>query len=64
MANFIYKVSQPSGEILQGERAAASKEDLIAYFHEQGLIVVSVDEKIGVDLGKLTEVQIGDMPIG
>lgn len=63
MPIFKYKASFKDGKITEGEKSFDSRDEVVRYLHEQGLIVISVEEKIGFNLKKFGEMQIGNISL-
>ncbi len=63
MPSYTYKASKPNGEIMSGELSGDSREAIIQKLHEQGLIIINIDEKIGLHFGGLSNVQIGGISL-
>jgi len=63
MATYKYKAVKQNGEEVSGERKAQNRDQVTSYLHEQGLIVVTIDQKIGLDLISLGQIQIGGTPL-
>jgi type IV pilus assembly protein PilC len=63
MPIYIYQAANIQGETLAGERQANNKDDVIKYLHDEGLMVVKVEEKVSINLNKLSSIQIGDVPL-
>jgi len=63
MSTFIYQAAKSSGEIVTGERNAGNKEEVVDFLHSQELMVIKVEEKISMALGRITNLQIGDVPV-
>jgi type IV pilus assembly protein PilC len=63
MPTYSYKASKPNGEIMSGELSGDTREAIIQKLHEQGLIIINIDEKIGLHFGRLSNVQIGDISL-
>lgn len=63
MPVFKYKAAQQDGKIIEAEKRFNTKQELIDELHRLGLIIVSIEEKIGFDFKTLGQLQIGDMPL-
>ncbi|KXK09572.1 MAG: type IV pilin biogenesis protein [candidate division WS6 bacterium OLB21] len=63
MAVFTYTATKATGEQVTGERQAQTREDVASFLHEQGLIIISINQKIGLNLGNLNDIQIGGIPL-
>src|SRR3990167_6559615 len=64
MPNYTYKATKPSGESVSGDITGENRDAVIGKLHEQGLIIIAIDEKLGFNFGNLSEVQIGGIPLG
>lgn len=63
MPKFKYTVITNKGERISGEKEAKSQSDIVNSLYEQGFTIVSVDEKIGVDISALAKTDIGGLPL-
>ncbi|MBN1915551.1 type II secretion system F family protein [Candidatus Dojkabacteria bacterium] len=63
MANFRYIATKKTGERIEGEMEATSREEVLNALHGQDLIVVNIDDSIGFSLKKIGSVQIGGIPL-
>jgi type IV pilus assembly protein PilC len=63
MPIYKYKATQTNGATVQGERTADSREMLAQNLQSQGLMVISIEEKIAFNLQTLNEIQIGDISL-
>ncbi|MCA9383858.1 type II secretion system F family protein [Candidatus Dojkabacteria bacterium] len=63
MPTFKYKASQKDGKIIEGEKAADTRDDLISLLHEQGFMIINVEEKVGFDLSRFSDIQVGGIPL-
>lgn len=63
MPTYKYKASQKNGRIVEGEKAAESRDGLVTMLHDQGFMVINIEERVGLNLKKLGDIQIGDVPL-
>lgn len=63
MPVYKYKAAQADGTVIENEKKAESRDEIVDMLHQQGLMVVSIEEKVGLDFEKLSDIQIGDMPL-
>jgi type IV pilus assembly protein PilC len=63
MPKFKYTVITNKGERIKGEKEAKNQADVVNSLYEQGLTIVSVEEKIGVDISALAKSDIGGLPL-
>ncbi|MEI7578767.1 MAG: type II secretion system F family protein [bacterium] len=63
MPIFKYRISNKAGQIIEGEKNAGTRNDLINDLHNQGFMVVAVEEKVGFDLKNITNFQMGDISL-
>lgn len=63
MGIYLYQAAKITGEIVNGEKTAANKEEVVNFLHAQELMVVKVEEKLNINIGKLNSIQFGDVPI-
>lgn len=63
MQKFKYSARTVDGAIVQGEMEAKSSQYVVDALVEQDLVVVKVDEKIGIDFQTLNEINIGGVPM-
>src|SRR5690606_4480635 len=64
MAQFKYSVVNGQGQRINGVKEAESEAELTEYLYSQGYTIISIDEKIGIDLKALANTEIGGLPIG
>jgi type IV pilus assembly protein PilC len=60
---FNYAASDRNGKKITGKKEFASREDLANYLHEQGLVILSIEEVVGLDWEQLASIQIGGVPL-
>lgn len=63
MPIYKYKAAKQNGEVIEDEMKAATREELVASLQDKEMMVITVEEKVGLDLRKLGEFQIGDIPL-
>jgi len=63
MPLYTYRATKQSGQQVTGERKAENREEILQFLHEQGLIVISIEEKIGFSFDNLGDIQIGGVPL-
>lgn len=63
MAQYNYIAVSKSGQKVKGSYDAASREEVSTYLHDQGLVVLSIDEDIGLGFKRLGQFQIGGVPL-
>lgn len=63
MSEFNYSAITADGKRIKGVRESETKEDVVNYLTTNNLTVISVDEKIGVSLNKLINIEIGGYPL-
>lgn len=63
MSEFNYSAITADGKRIKGVRESETKEDVVNYLTTNNLTVISVDEKIGVSLNKLVNIEIGGYPL-
>lgn len=63
MAEYNYTAITKSGQRVQGLREAETREDVANFLHQQGLVVVSIDERLGAAFKRLGSIQIGGVPL-
>ncbi|MFQ5492617.1 MAG: type II secretion system F family protein [Candidatus Dojkabacteria bacterium] len=63
MPNYSYKATKQTGEAVAGTRKAENREEVVKFLHDQGLIVISIEQKLGLNIGNLNEIQIGGVPL-
>lgn len=63
MPVFTYKATKPNGEVVSGDVNAESRDVVAQQLHQQGLIVMGIEQKLGFDLAKLSDIQIGDVSL-
>jgi type IV pilus assembly protein PilC len=62
MPKFKYSARDENGKIIEGELEAKDLGSATDLLHDRGLIVVSVKEGMGLDLERLSEINIGGIP--
>ena len=63
MRKFKYSARDTDGKVVDGEVEAKDANSVADILHERGLIVVSVKEGLGVDFERLSEINIGGIPM-
>lgn len=63
MPVYKYKAYFKNGKIVEGEKNYNTRDDLVKYLHEQGLIVTSVEEKLGFNIKSLGQFQLGKLSL-
>lgn len=63
MAEYNYVARNKNGQTIEGMLEAKTTNELVDRLHEQGLVVISVNEKIGLDFKSLSEIQIGGISL-
>ncbi len=63
MAAYKYEATTKNGQLVQGEKEAETRDEIVDFLHAQDLIVVSIEEKIGFSLKSLGDILIGGIPL-
>lgn len=63
MAIYSYIAANKQGKKITGEHDAETRDEVALFLHEQELVVISIQEKIGIDWKKLMQLQIGGIPL-
>ncbi len=63
MPFYKYVATNKQGRKESGEMEAPSGSDVANILHDKGLVVVSIDEKLDLDLDSLLSIQIGGVPL-
>ncbi len=63
MKKFRYSARDTNGKVIEGEIEARDANAVADILHDRGLIVASVKEGLGFDLEKLSEINIGGIPM-
>lgn len=63
MRKYKYSARDDSGKPVEGELEARNPEAVADILHQRGLVVVSVKEAMGFDFEKLSEINIGGVPM-
>lgn len=63
MRKFRYSARTKEGAIYKGTMEARASSSVVETLHSKGLIVVSVEEDLGIGLSKLTEINLGGIPL-
>lgn len=61
MADFRYIAVLPTGQRVEGVRAAETQKDIVDYLNSQGMTIVRVEELIGTRFKKLLSTDIGGL---
>jgi len=63
MAKFKYSARDQQGKVVDGNLEAKNIASATDALHDQGLIVVSLKEAGGIDFEKLSEINVGGIPM-
>jgi type IV pilus assembly protein PilC len=63
MKNFRYSARDTNGKVVEGEVEARDANSVADILHDRGLIVVSIKEGMGIDWERLSEINIGGIPM-
>lgn len=63
MKKFRYSARDTEGKVVEGEVEARDAHAVADILHDRGLIVVSVKEGLGIDFERLSEINIGGIPM-
>jgi type IV pilus assembly protein PilC len=63
MSVFTYEATSRQGQRVTGTREAESRDDVATFLHDQGLVVITISENVGIDFKKLGSIQIGGIPL-
>lgn len=63
MKKFKYYARDVSGKEIKGSIEARDREALVEILHDRGLVVVNIKDEFGVDWEKLSQVNIGGVPM-
>lgn len=63
MAKFNYIAVSQKGQKITGVRESDNRDEVAKFLHQQNLMVVSIDEDLGLSLQKLGSVQLGGVPL-
>lgn len=63
MAKYYYTARSKEGKLEKGEYEAASQGQVVDWLHSKGLVVVNVEEGRGLDISRMGEVNIGNVPL-
>lgn len=63
MKNFKYSARDTKGKIVQGKAEARDAAAVTDILHDRGLIVVKIQESMGIDLERISEINIGGVPM-
>lgn len=63
MPTFKYIATSKQGKKITGEREAETREEVASFLHDQDLVVLRVDQSVGIDWKKLFSLQIGGVPL-
>ncbi len=63
MAEFHYQAISKLGKKIEGLRESDSREEVASFLHQQGLVIVSIDEQVSLNLKRLGNIQIGGVPL-
>lgn len=62
MGNFYYEAVDASGNTDKGNIEADSAETVAELLHQRDLVIVNIEEKIGLNFNNLSDIQIGGIP--
>jgi len=63
MKKFRYSARDTNGKVVEGEVEARDANSVADILHDRGLIVVTIKEGMGVDWERLSEINIGGIPM-
>ncbi len=63
MGKFKYSARDKEGKVIEGEVEAKDAQAVADMLHDKGLVVVSVKEGLGIDWQRLSEINIGGVPM-
>ena len=63
MGKFKYSARDKEGKVIEGEIEAKDVQSVADMLHDKGLVVVSVKEGLGIDWQRLSEINIGGVPM-
>lgn len=63
MKKFRYSARDTSGKVVEGDIEARDPNAVADILHDRGLIVVSIKEGMGIDWERLSEINIGGIPM-
>jgi type IV pilus assembly protein PilC len=63
MAKYTYSARDSEGKEIKGKMEARDPEALTEILQDRGLVVVSVKEQMSIDIGELSQINIGGIPM-
>ena len=63
MAKFKYSARDQQGKVIEGDLEAKDLSSATDLLHDRGLVIVSLKEAVGIDWEKLSEINIGGIPM-
>jgi type IV pilus assembly protein PilC len=63
MAQFAYQATTKQGQLISGTHEAETQDEVATFLHDQGLVVISIEEDLGFNWNKLKSIQIGGVPL-
>ncbi len=63
MSIFNYEATTRQGKKVTGTRESENSDDVANFLHDQGLVVISINENVGIDFKKLSSIQVGGIPL-
>lgn len=63
MKKFKYSARDKEGKVIEGEMEAKDTQAVTDILHDKGLVVVSIKEGLGIDWQRLSEINIGGVPM-
>jgi type IV pilus assembly protein PilC len=63
MPLFSYTATNSEGKKIVGQQEAETRDQVVQMLHDQSLVVISIEEKVELDLKKLGSLQIGGVPL-
>lgn len=60
---FRYVATDPTGRRVEGKREASSRDDVASFLQEKNMVVISIEDTLGLDWEQLASFQIGGVPL-
>lgn len=63
MPNFTYVATTRQGKQVKGSQDAENRDQVAQALHDQGLVIITIQEKLDIGLKQFLNIQIGGMPL-
>jgi len=63
MPTYTYKVTDKTGKMIEGEKVTETRDETADALIKQGYTILTIQEKVGIDFSKFSEMQVGGIPL-